>query len=161
MDTNKHTAIRKLDNGMTIEVTIERGTWAEQIYLDGQATGSIKVHTVNQTTIALRDASGKQLASGSELSALPKSHPHLTAAKKAGCIAWVPGTNLFARPAVADAIKSALDEANAAAPKTAKQIEIEAANAKARAQYDAWHSSPEQVAARKFAHDFGRADSDY
>jgi hypothetical protein len=166
--TNKHTAIRKTDTGKTIEVTIERGTWDENINLDGWDTGTVKTHLVNRTTIILRDVTGKVLTSGDEISmvtptAYHKNYKDLIAK---GAIARI--GDAFVGQATVDIINSAIAESDAATPKTARQIEIETAEAKRKTEQDAWKNSPEGKADAKamrrheqLVREMDRPDSDY
>lgn len=144
MDTTTHTATRKTATGSIVEVTIERGTWDENVTADGMDIGLIKTHIVNTVTITLRDATGKFLASSDRVIPMsaakvlsPKSYPD---AVKAGCVGMVGAA--YIKPATRDLIVSAIDEAEGAAPKTAKQIEIETAEANRKAAHEAWLASP-------------------
>jgi hypothetical protein len=161
MKINKHTAIRAL-SGKTIEVTIERGTYSREVRLDGMPTGTYKTEVIDATTITLRDASGKVLASESEIRPLScgKGLRNYSQAVKMGCKGMI-GDHVFLSAETYDAIVSALAEANAAAPKTAEQVEIEDARAAAKKAYDEWYNSDEQRKAREFAREFEREDSDY
>lgn len=170
MDTiNKHTAIRKTPMGSTVAVTIERGTWDETISADGWDTGIVKTHIVNRTTITLRDVAGKTLASSDRVTPMsaakvlsPKSYPD---AVKAGCVGMVGAA--YIKHAVLDLITDAQTEADAASPKTARQIEIETAEANRKAAHEAWLASPEGKADtaawerhERLMRQMDRADSD-
>lgn len=162
MTTNKHTATRTTKSGNTIEVTVERGTWDEKVSLDGWETGTVKTHLVNRTTIAIKGGN-KVLVTGRELST--KFSPGSDYAKK-GCVARL--SNVGLGQAAYDLILSAIAEAEAAVPKTARQIEIETAEAKRNADYAAWEKSPEGIEDRNawerhenLMYEMNRADSDY
>lgn len=66
----------------------------------------------------------------------------------------------YLRQPVYDLIMVALAQLQIEIPKTAEQIEIEAANAEAEAKHDVWYDSPEQIAARKFAQAMDDPNSD-
>lgn len=170
MDTiNQHTAIRKTTTGNTVEVTIERGTWDETIGADGWDTGIIKTHIIDRTTITLRDSKGEMIGSGDRIRPMsaakvlsPKSYPE---AVKAGCVGMV--GHAYVKQATLDLITDAMAEADAAAPRTDRQIEIETAEANRKAALDAWLASPEgkaDTAARerheRLMRQMDRADSD-
>lgn len=161
MTTNKYTATRTTSTGNTIEVTVENGTWDENINLDGWDTGSIKTHLIHHTNIAIKDGS-KILTSADTIRPLgkfDKSAP-VSAIAKLG--------NAYIGQKAHDLIVSAIAEAEANAPKTARQIEIETAEAELKARQDAWEKSPEGIAERKeweeyerFTREMERPDSDY
>lgn len=166
MQTNEYTAIRKAKSG-TIEVTIERGTWDEEISLDGWKTGSIKTHVVNEQRIVLRDKNGKALASGNGISemnrVLYRNYDELVAK---GAIARV--GDAFIGQDTLDLINEAIAEAEENAPKTDRQIEIETAEAEQKARAEAWANSPEGKAAKEeweryeaFKREMERPDSDW
>jgi len=75
-------------NGKTIKVSLERGTWDEEIRLDGMLCGT-KTHPIDRTEIVIYDASGKAVASGSGLSGLSKAYNQYNEAIKRGCIGMV------------------------------------------------------------------------
>lgn len=168
MTTNKYTATRKTENGKIIDVTAEHGTWDEEIYLDGQATGNTKTHLIGRTTIVLRDAAGKWLAEGDDYH---KIDPILYRKNYADLIAkgvYAQVGDAYITQAIADLIDSATAEAQAATPKTAKQVEIETAEAERKAKRDAWENSPEGKAEaeamrrnEQLMRDMDRPDSDY
>lgn len=157
MTTNKCTTTRNTKNGKTIEVIVERGTWTEEIHLDGMATGTHKTHAVDRTTITLIDQSGKALVS-TDWGIDTRSKINKEMAAK-GAVAYI-GSALVTQEIV-DLAQDAIAEANAAAPKTSEQIEIENAEAAAQKARDEWQNSAEQKAARKFSREMDRADSDY
>lgn len=163
MTINKHTATRKTSNGKTIEVKIERGTWTEEVHLDGSPTGTYKTHTIDSTVINLLDENGKVLVSGSEIKPMSYGKIHYSKdypkAVGLGCVGML--GRAYIKQDTMDLILSALAEAEAAAPKTAEQIDIENAKAAAQKSYDEWQNSAEQKAARKFAREMEREDSDY
>jgi hypothetical protein len=163
MDTNKYTATRKMANGKKIEVTVENGTWTEEIRLDGQATGTYNTHIVSTKEIVLRDENGKVIVSSSEIKPMSYAKIHYSRqypeAVEAGCVGMI--DRAFIKQDTYDMVMSAIAEAEAAAPKTGRQIEIEAAKAKAQSDHDAWYNSPEEVAYRKFTREMEREDSDY
>lgn len=168
MDTNKTTATRKTQTGSTIEVTVERGTWDEKINSDGWDTGLTKTHVINRTRIVLRDKSGKQLASGDAVSLVTptayfNNYKELIAK---GAIARV--GDAFVGQVTLDLINEAIAEADAATPRTARQIEIETAEAASQAAAEAWANSPAGKAAKEeaeryeaFRREMEREDSDY
>lgn len=165
MDTNKHTATRKTATGQIIDVTVERGTWDESVTADGMDIGLIKTHIVNTTTITLRDAAGKVLASASEISPLSRAYNQYAEAVKAGCVGMI--GRAYIKQTTHDLIVDAMSEADAAAPQTARQIEIETAAANRTAAHEAWLASPEGKASTEAwgRHDrlmrqMDRADSD-
>jgi hypothetical protein len=165
MDTNKYTTTRKTTTGQTVEVTIERGTWTENVTADGMDIGLIKTHVVNTTTITLRDAAGKTLASASEIAPLSRAYSQYAEAVKAGCVGMI--GRAYIKQATYDLIVDAIAEASANAPKTAKQTEIETAEANRKAAREAWLASAEGKAdsAERERHDrlmrqMDRADSD-
>jgi uncharacterized Zn ribbon protein len=157
---NKHTAIRKTNSGKTIEVTVERGTWNEEISLDGMATGTIKTHIIDSTNIILRDQSGKALTTGDSIDMVTPLlyHNHAELISK-GAVARI-GDAYITREIV-DLANDAIAECIAAAPKTAEQVAIDTANAQAEIERDAWYDSAEQVNARKLEREMERPDSDY
>lgn len=169
MDTNKHTATRKTPSGATVAVTVERGTWDEQVSSDGWDTGIVKTHLVNKTSIVLIDATGKTLTSSDRVTPMsaakilsPRSYQDAVKAGAAGMV----GSAYISR-AVLDLITDAQAEAEAAAPKTAKQIEIETAEANRQAAHEAWLASPEGKADtaawqrhERLMRQMDRADSD-
>ena len=59
-----------------------------------------------------------------------------------------------------EAIISVIADLDAENPKTAEQINIETAKAKAIADHDAWYDSPEQVRAREFEREMNNPNSD-
>lgn len=133
MEINKTTVTRKVQKtGSVIEVKIERGTWDERILSDGWDTGTTKTHLVDSTTITLRDKRGKLIAQGNGVSMLTPAtyfnHKDLVAK---GAIARV--GDAFITQGALDLINEALSEADAATPRTARQIEIETEIAKAAA----------------------------
>lgn len=144
---------------MTIKVTIERGVWTEEVSLDGMATGTYNNHLVNRTTIALYNGK-KLMASGSALQAMPKNHKSYKQAVDAGCNVYV-GDAWFPKPSSEQAIRTALAEMEIENPVTAEMAEIVNADAKSKAQRDAWYNSDEQIAARKFEREMDSANSDY
>jgi len=160
MTTNKHTAKRNV-NGKMIEVTIERGTYTHEVSLDGTPSGITKTETIDTTVITLRDANGKVVGSGSEIRpmACGKQLSNYNQAVQMGCKGMI-GEKVFLTPAVYEAIVSALEEANTAAPKTDEQIEIENARAAAKKSYDDWYNSDEQKKSREFERKFYSQDSD-
>jgi hypothetical protein len=122
------TSTRTLNaNGKTIEVTLERGTWEDEIRLDGTLCGT-KTIKVDRTTIALYDH-GKRLAYGESLDPLPAKHSQLAQAIKAGSVGIV-GNVWFVQPATAAMIRQALAEVEEENPKTPEMIAIESAEAK-------------------------------
>src|SRR3990167_5930192 len=102
-------------NGKMIKVTLERGTWDEEIRLDGMLCGT-RTHKVDRTEIALYDGS-KKLAYGDALEPLPTRHSKLDQAIKAGCVGIV-GNAWFVQSATAETIRTALAELEAELPKT-------------------------------------------
>ncbi|MBP8055086.1 MAG: hypothetical protein KA314_04560 [Chloroflexi bacterium] len=163
MKTNKHTVTRTTSNGKKIEVTIERGTWTEEVHLDGSPTGTYETYTIDRTSIKMMDTTGKILASDSSVK--PMSYGKIHYAKdyakavSLGCVGMV--GNAYIKQATMDLISSAIAEAEAGAPKTQEQIDIEVAKAAAQKAYDGWYNSPEEGARRKFAREMGRTNSDY
>lgn len=164
MDTNKHTATRT--NGkVTIQVTIERGTWKDTIYSDGWEIGQ-RTEIIDRTQIAIKDQQGKTLGVGSEIRPLyATSGKQVAEAIKRGCLGRV--GDVFIGPESHALIVSALAEATANAPKTAKQIEIETAQATKAAAAEAYRNSPQgqadAAAMRRHAElmrEMDRADSD-
>ena len=145
-------------SGKTIKVTLERGTWDEQIYLDGMLCGT-KTHAVDHTEIALYDGD-KRLAYGNAINGLPARHPKLAEAKKVGCVGLV-GRDWFVKSETADLINSALTELERENPKTAAQVAIEKAKADAQAQADAWLDSDEHHQMVEFERKMNAPDSDY
>jgi len=160
MTTNKYTARRNV-NGKIVEVKIERGTYTHDVSLDGAPSGIAKTEIIDTTVITLRDATGKVIGSGSEIRpmACGKHLNNYNQAVQMGCKGMI-GDKIFLTPAVYDAIVSALEEANVAAPKTDEQIEIENAKAAAKKTYDDWYNSDEQIKSREFEREFYRAESD-
>jgi len=160
MTTNKYTAKRNV-NGKIVEVTIERGTYTREISLDGAPSGTSKTETIDTTVITLRDATGKVVASGSEIRpmACGKNLNNYNQAVQMGCKGMI-GDKVFLTPAVYDAIVEAIEEANAAAPKTDEQIQIENAKAAAKKSYDDWYNSDEQKKSREFERKFYGQHSD-
>lgn len=149
MDRNKYTATRQTPTGSIIEVTIERGTWDEKINADGWDTGLTKTHVVNNTSIVLRDRTGKQLANGDHISLVTptayfKNYKELIAK---GAIARV--GDAFIGQVTLDLINDAIKEADAATPRTSLQIEIETVEAEKKAKAEAWENSPAGRAAAK------------
>jgi hypothetical protein len=108
----------------TVKVSIERGTWEEEIRLDGTLC-STKTNAVDRTEIALYDGS-KRLAYGKAIDPLPRKHSDLAKAIKAGCVGIV-GGRWFIKSDTADAIRAALAELDAENPKTAEMTAIEQA----------------------------------
>lgn len=163
MTTNKHTATRTTSNGKKIEVKIERGTWTEEVHLDGSPTGTYKTHTIDRTVINLLDENGKVLVSESEVKPMSYGKIHYSKdyskAVGLGCVGML--GRAYIKQDTMDLILSALAEAEAAAPKTAEQVEIENTKAAAQKAHDNWYNSPEEVAYRKFTREMERADSDY
>lgn len=167
-NTNKHIATRKTQTGNTIEVTIERGTWDENINSDGWDTGLTRTHVINNTSIVLRDKTGKQLAEGDDVSLVTptayfKNYKELIAK---GAIARV--GDAFIGQTTLDLINEALAEADAATAKTPRQIEIETAETEKKAKAEAWKNSPagkaaavEQERYERFMREMERPDSDY
>src|SRR3972149_1252306 len=145
-------------NGKTIKVSLERGTWDEEIRLDGMPSGA-KTHPIDRTEIVIYDASGKAVASGSGLSGLSKAYNQYNEAIKRGCIGMV--GKCYLMPDTYNLIASALAELEAENPKTAEQIAIVSGKALATAEYDAWYNSDEQRAARKFEREMNDPNSDY
>lgn len=141
MTTNKHTAHRTSSTGKQIIVTVERGTWTETIHWDGYDMGE-KTHVIDRTEITLSDETGKVLASDSAIRPLRTTHKQYAEAVKRGCVGMI-GSNLFLTAEAHRLIVEALAEADAAAPKTAEQIEIETAAAAKAAKAEAWRNSPQ------------------
>lgn len=158
MTTQTATRTIEISSGKTIKVTIERGTWEEEIRLDGTLCGT-KTHAVDRTEIALY-AGSKRLAYGSALEPLPTRHSKLADAIKAGCVGIV-GRELFVKPETADAIRSALEELDAENPKTAEQIAIEIQRAAAKAAGEAWLDSDEHRKMVEFERKMSDPNSDY
>ena len=160
MTTNKHTATRTTKTGKSIEVTIERGTWTEEVHLDGSPTGTYKTHAIDRTDIVLRDQSGKRLMSGSKIEMVtPMFYKNYKELIAKGAVARI--GDAYITQEIVDLVNDAAAEAEAAAPKTAEQVEIENAKAAAQKAHDDWHNSPEEIAYRKFTREMERADSDY
>lgn len=165
--TNKHTVTRKTKSGNTIEVTVERGTWDEEVSLDGMKTGSIKTHVVDNKHIVLRDKNGKMLTRGSSISKIdPMFYGNYDELVSKGVVARV--GDAYLGQEVLDLINSALAKASENAPKTERQIEIETAKADRKAKAEAWANSPEGIAEREeweryeeFKREMERPDSDY
>ena len=165
MDTNKHTAKRELKGGNTAEVTIERGTWDEKVSLDGWETGTIKTHLIDRTEIVIKNKAGRVIVSGSEL--ITDFDPRLDKTYiENNCSARIGRAGLT--EIAYKLIMSAIDEADAAVKKTAKQIDIESGIAKQKAENDAWENSPAGIAERdvwerheKLMREMDRDDSDY
>ena len=165
--TNKSTATRKTQTGSTVEVTIERGTWDEKISLDGWETGSIETHLVNSTTITLRDKTGKVVASADYVSEInPQFYGNYDELVAKGAVARV--GDAFIGQSTLDLINEAIADADAATPKTTRQIEIETAAAERKAAWEAWKNSPEGKAEAEeweryeaFKREMERPDSDY
>lgn len=152
-NTNKHTATRQTPTGSLVEVTVERGTWDEKITSDGWDTGSTKTHLVNDTRIVLRDKAGKEVMRGSEASAIdPKLYGNHKELAAKGAVARV--GDAFIGQATLDLINDALAEADAAAPKTTCQIEIETAEKERKAATEAWRNSSEGQKAAKEQADY-------
>lgn len=145
-------------NGKTIKVTLERGTWVEDIHLDGWLCGT-KTHAVDRTEIALYDGS-ERLAYGASLNPLPKRHPKLSDAIKAGCVGIV-GYEWFVKSETAAAITAALAELDADNPKTDEQSSIEMQEAAAKAKAEAWLDSDEYRRMREFERKMDDPNSDY
>lgn len=109
-------------NGITVKVTVERGTWVEEIMWDGYNTGRTQTHLVDRTLITVsRD--GTELTSDSSINPLPARHSQLEAAKKAGCVAMIGSS--FIKPETANIIRQALAECTAENPKTPEMITLE------------------------------------
>lgn len=168
MDRNKYTANRQTQNGSTIEVTIERGTWDEKINADGWDTGLTKTHVINNTCIVLRDKTGKQIAQGDGVSLVTptayfSNYKDLIAK---GAIARV--GDAFVGQTTLNLINDALAEADAATPRTPRQIEIETKEAERKAKAEAWKNSPagkaaaeEQEQYEQFMRKMEHPNSDY
>lgn len=144
-------------NGKTVKVMLERGTWIEDIHLDGMLCGT-KMHTIDRTEIALYDGS-ERLAYGSTLKPLPERHPKLAEAKRAGCVGIV-GHEWFVKSETADTIRIALAELEAENPKTPEQVELERDKATAKAQAEAWLDSDEYRQMREFERKMDSPNSD-
>lgn len=168
-NTNKHIATRKLSSGLTIRVTVERGTWTEQKNWDGYEMGT-ETHVVNRTEIALLDGSGKVLTTDSEIRPLEAGRiayaKQYKQAVESGCVGML--GKAFVKQDTADIIAQAIAEADAAAPKTAEQIAIETDETERQAKAEAWRNSPEGKADaeamrshNRLMRKMDRADSDY
>jgi hypothetical protein len=153
--------------GSTIEVTVERGTWDEEISLDGWKTGSVETHTVDSKRIVLRDKNGKALASGNGVSEIDRAfywnYDELVAKGIAGRVG-----DAFVGQEACALINEASAEAEKNASKTDRQIEIETTEAERKAKAEAWANSPEGIAEREnwenyeaFKREMERPDSDY
>lgn len=156
MDRNKYTATRQTPTGSVIEVTVERGTWVEKINADGWDTGLTKTHVINNTSIVLRDKTGKQLAEGDDVSLVTptahfKNYKELIAK---GAIARV--GDAFVGQVTLNLINDALAEADAATPRTPCQIEIETKEAEQKAAAEAWKNSPAGIASAKEQEEYER-----
>lgn len=123
-------ATKTLKTSKTIvTVTLERGVYDHENRLDGMLCSTERRYFEN-TEIAICDASGKRLTSGSKIEPLNKKHTHYAQAIKAGCVAMV--GNAFLHPDTRDWIVNALAELEAENPKSDEQIALEAAEAKRR-----------------------------
>ena len=161
MKTNKYTAKRNVADKVMVEVAVENGTWAEEVYLDGTPAGT-KTHIISSTQIILRDQTGKTIATADDITPMsfakiryPKQYQD---AIKAGCVAMI--NNAWIKANVLEAVESAIAEAQAGAPKTDEQIKIENAAIIAEKKHDEWYYSPEEVSYRKFVARMESPDSD-
>lgn len=145
-------------SGKTIKVTLERGTWEEEIRLDGMLCGT-ETHAVDRTEIALYDGS-KKLAYGSSLDALPTQHSKLNQAIEAGCVGIV-GNEWFVKSKTAETIRTALAALEAENPKTIEQIAIENQETEAKAKAYAWLDSDEYHQMVEFDRKMNDPNSDY
>ena len=146
-------------NGKTVKVTLERGTWIEDVRLDGMLCGT-KTHVVDRTEIALYDDRDNRLSYGSTLDPMPTRHGSLKQAIEAGCVGIV-GSEWFVKAETASAIRAALIELDADNPKTADQIAIETQRAAAKASAEAWLDSDEYRQMVEFEHRMSDPNSDY
>jgi len=142
--------------GKTISVEMVREVQDKVSYADGYniTTGR---EIVEYTNITLRDETGKILATGKELS---KLSPKFDAKGIAGGAVGKLGKT-YLRQEMYDQVAGVIADVELETPKSGEQIAIETAKAQVEAAHDAWYNSPEQIAARKFAYEMNRPNSDY
>ena len=145
-------------NGKMVKVTLERGTWVEDVRLDGALCGT-KTHVVDRTEIALYDDRDNRLSYGSTLDSMPTRHGSLKQAIEAGCVGIV-GREWFVKPHTAEAIRTALAELEAENPKTPEQTAIETERAAIKANTEAWLDSDEYRQMREFERRMNDPNSD-
>jgi hypothetical protein len=129
MTTTKATRTIEI-SGKTVKVTLERGTWEEEIRLDGTLCGT-KTHLVDRTEIALYQ-DGKMLTHGAQINPMPKQHKYLAQAIKSGSVGII-GGDWFVKADTAAQIEAAIAELEAENPKTEEMIAMEAESAERKA----------------------------
>lgn len=121
--TVKTTKSENKVNGKTIKVTLERGTWEEEINLDGFVCGS-KTHLVDRLEITLLDGN-KRVDSGSKIDEMKNytRHPNYNAAIKAGCVGLI-GNKWFVKAETVEIINEMIKNVEKDNPITGEMIAI-------------------------------------
>ena len=148
------TATRTTKSGIQISASVERTITATAPWMDGWS-GEIRKSTSERRRIILRK-DGKVIAEASAMIALPSQYAHMAAQ---GVVGMVGRTYISAEAAAL--IAEAVAEAEAAAPKSAEYLALEAAETKAEAA-DARPATQNREDARLNAlmRDMDRQDSD-
>lgn len=143
-------------NGKTITVEMVRKVQDKVNYSDGYNV-VVGREIVEYTRITLSDETGKIIATGKEIGSVSQRFD--SKAIEAGAVAKL--GNVYLRQEMYNTVSGLIAEVEAETPKSAEQIEIEAAKEKAEKDYETWYNSPEALASRKLEREMEREDSDY